>query len=274
MALTARDLVVTYNRGTVAEQRALDGVTLQVERGSVLVVVGVTGSGKSTLLKALAGIVPPEAGDVAIDGSPLPRPAASAVGMVFQNPERQLFGETVLADVAFGPRMLGAPDPQSRAMSALERVGLDPEEFGARSPFSLSGGEARRAAIAGILALEPAYLLLDEPTVGLDSSGRRAVLDVVEREKRDRGIAIVTHHPDPFLPLADRICALKEGRVAFIGTVEGLVRDPGPYLAAGLRLPELLELQAAAIGRGARLERVGTEPSEVARALLAARGTS
>ncbi len=269
--LSARDIAVAYNRGTVAEQRALDGVSLDVSRGELVVLVGVTGSGKSTLLRALAGLIEPDAGSVSVDGAPLPRPPARAVGVVFQNPERQLFGETVLEDVAFGPKMIGHPDPRAAAAAALRRVGMDPEEFGPRSPFTLSGGEARKVAIAGIIALEPAFLLLDEPTVGLDAGGRRAVVEVVGRERRDRGVVIVTHHPDPFLPLADRIMALRDGRIVFEGTVEDAVRAPAAYESAGLRLPDLLAVQAEAMARGARVERVATTPREVAAFLLGTR---
>ncbi|MCL4078566.1 ATP-binding cassette domain-containing protein [Coriobacteriia bacterium Es71-Z0120] len=274
MGLSAADIAVAYNRGTVAEQRALDGVSVQVERGEVVLVVGVTGSGKSTLLKVLAGLLAPGEGSVTIDGSPLPHPPASAVGIVFQNPERQLFGETVLEDVAFGPRMLGAPRPLEVAERALSRVGLDPEAFGARSPFSLSGGEARRVAIAGVLALGADYLLFDEPTVGLDGSGRRAVVDLIRRERQEHGVVVVTHHPDPFLALADRIVALRDGRVVFSGSVEDVVRAPGRYEATGLRLPELLWIQVEALRRGAPLKGVGSTPEEVGRLLLDARRRS
>jgi len=269
--LSACDITVVYNRGTVAEQRALDGVSLDVCRGQLVVLVGVTGSGKSTLLRALAGLIEPDSGSVSIDGAPLPRPPARAVGVVFQNPERQLFGETVLDDVAFGPKMLGRPDPRMAAEAALERVGLDPERFGPRSPFTLSGGEARRVAIAGILALEPAFLLLDEPTVGLDADGRRAVVEVVRRERAERGIVVVTHHPDPFLPLADRVLALQDGRVVFEGSVDDVVHAPAAYESAGLRLPDVLAVQSEAMARGARIERVATTPPEAAALLLRSR---
>lgn len=272
MELSARDIVVEYNRGTVAAQRALDGVSLTVRTGELVLLVGMTGSGKSTLLKVLAGLIDPDEGAVRIDGAPLPRPPARAVGVVFQNPERQLFGETVLQDVAFGPRMLGRPDPVAAARAALARVGLDPEAFGGRSPFGLSGGEARKAAIAGVLALEPGFLLFDEPTVGLDASSRRAVLDVVRREKRSCGIVVVTHHPDPFLAVADRLIALRDGQVIFEGSVEDAVRAPRQYEAAGLRLPDLLAVQAEAVARGAAISHVATEPRDVAAVLLGARG--
>lgn len=268
MGLSASDIVVTYDRGTMAAERALHGVSLEVDRGAVVLVVGVTGSGKSTLLKVLAGLMKPDAGSVTVDGGPLPDPPAHAVGIVFQNPERQLFGETVLDDVAFGPRMLERPNPRAIAEEALMRVGLDPTKFGSRSPFSLSGGEARRVAIAGVLALGADYLLFDEPTVGLDGTGRRSVLDLIERESQTRGIVVVTHHPDPFLPIADHIVALRGGRVAFFGGIDDLVRDPERYRAAGLRLPELFELQAEAVRRGARLDRVEATPGRVARLLL------
>jgi energy-coupling factor transport system ATP-binding protein len=274
VGLSASRIEVTYNEGTVAEQRALDGVSLGVARGEVVLVVGVTGSGKSTLLKVLAGLLRPDVGSVTVDGGPLPDPPARAVGIVFQNPERQLFGETLLDDVAFGPRMLGDPDPRETAAQALMRVGLDPQTFGSRSPFSLSGGEARRAAIAGVLALGASYLLFDEPTVGLDGSGRRAVVELIGREREERGVIVVTHHPDPFFSLADRVVALRDVRIVFSGTADEAVRTPGQYEATGLRLPELLEIQAEALRRGARLDRVGSTPEEVGRLLLDARRRS
>ena len=273
MALVARNLGYEYGAGTPFAVRALEGVDLDLEGGDMLVIAGATGSGKSTLLRLLAGLLRAETGSIAVDGeSPQARSARGSVAIVFQNPETQFFAETLLADVAFGPRNLGMPDAAEAAAEALEAVGLEPGRFGARSPFTLSGGEARRAAIAGALAMRAPYLLLDEPTAGLDSAGRRDVLAAVSAERARAGVAVVTHDPEEFLGLATHVLALSDGMPAFSGTVAELMDGPAAYEGAGLRLPEVVRAQLLARERGAVLPRIEFEPRAAARALLAARG--
>lgn len=269
MALVAHDLGYTYSAGAHYQVHALSGVTLGLERGELLVIAGATGSGKSTLLKLLAGLLRPDCGDVRVDGEPPgSRIARGRVAIVFQNPESQFFAETLLVDVGFGPRNLGVPDPDASAASALAAVGLDPDVFGSRSPFTLSGGEARRAAIAGALAMGARYLLLDEPTAGLDARGRRDVLAAIDAERARAGVAVVTHDPDEFLASATRVLALDAGAPAFDGTVEALTQDPSAYEAAGLKLPDVVRAQMLARDRGAVLPVIELEPEAAASALL------
>lgn len=271
MALVARELGYTYAAGAHYQVRALSGITLELEPGELLVIAGATGSGKSTLLKLLAGLLQPAEGSVAVDGeSPGSRTARGHVAIVFQNPESQFFAETLLADVGFGPRNLGLPDPDAAAAAALEAVGLAPDAFGPRSPFTLSGGEARRAAIAGALAMGARYLLLDEPTAGLDGRGRRDVLAAIDSERARAGVAVVTHDPDEFLASATRLLALDGGMAAFHGTIEALTDDPRAYEAAGLRLPDVVRTQVLARDRGAVLPVIELDPAAAAEALLRA----
>jgi energy-coupling factor transport system ATP-binding protein len=256
---------------------ALDGVSLTVDRGELVLVLGATGSGKSTLLRIAAGLLGATSGGAAIDGEPLTsRSARGAVGLVFQDAETQLFAETLADDVAFGPRNLGiAPaDAAATAREALARVGLDPEVYATRSPFALSGGEARRAAIAGVLAMQPRYLLLDEPTAGLDARGRAAVRALVSAERERSGIVVVSHSAAEFLGEADRVLLLAGGQTAFSGTGAALIADPAAFDAAGLAAPDVLRVQQLASARGARLERFTLDPIGAARALAAAGGWS
>lgn len=272
MALVATGVSFTYGEGTGYQVRALEGVDLTVASGELVVIAGTTGSGKSTLLRLLAGLLEPQAGTLDVDGvSPGVREARGRVALVFQNPEAQFFAETLRADVAFGPRNLGAADPMAAADDALLAVGLDPATFGERSPFTLSGGEARRGAIAGALAMGSPYLLLDEPTAGLDARSRAAVLRAIESRRDGAGVVVVTHDPEEFLPLADRVLALASGRTAFAGSVDELITAPSAYLEAGLRLPEVVRAQLLARELGATLPRIAFDPAEAAALLLEAR---
>lgn len=275
MALVARDIHYSYGAGTSFSVRALAGVTIEAEPGELVVVTGTTGSGKSTLLRLLAGLLEPQQGTVEVDGlSPRARAARGRVGVVFQNPETQFFAETLLADVMFGPRNLGLSDAHEAALGALEAVGLDPASFGDRSPFTLSGGEARRGAIAGALAMRPRYLLLDEPTAGLDSNGRREVLRAIAEHRASAGVVVVTHDPDEFLTQATQVLALAGGVPAFSGTVEELLDAPDAYEAAQLHLPEVIRVQTMARRRGATLRGISFDPARAADALVVAwRGT-
>jgi len=253
VGLTLERIGYTYGAGTSFAERALDDVSLSVEPGELVLVLGATGSGKSTLLRLAAGLMGPCEGVASIDGEPLTRSSArGTVGLVFQDAESQLFAETVQADVEFGPRNLGADDAAARAAAAdaLVAVGLDPAAFGARSPFTLSGGEARRAAVAGVLAMRPRYLLMDEPTAGLDASGRRAVSALVREARSRSGVVVVSHTAEEFLGDATRVLLLRRGAVGFWGEAGALVDDPAPFERAGLRAPDVLRVQVLARTRG------------------------
>lgn len=275
MALTASGAAYIYDAGTGYANTGVRGADLEVEPGQVALVLGPTGSGKSTLLKMLAGLLRPTSGAVTADGASLTGPsrvARGAVGLVFQDPESQLFAETVAADVAFGPSNLGSSrdDAATRASEALVAVGLDPGEFGSRSPFGLSGGEARRVAIAGVLAMRPRYLLLDEPTAGLDAGGRAAVCAAVASLKRDTGIVVVTHDAEQFLELANHVLVLHRGETSFAGPVTKLLEQPEVLSRAGLLVPEVIRAQVLAEERaavpGSRTADVAVAAARLARA--------
>jgi len=268
MGLSARTLGFTYGSGTRFAVEALRAVDLDIDVGELVVITGATGSGKSTLLRLLAGLLEPTEGTVLADGVPVSgREARGRVAIVFQNSESQFFAETVLEDVSFGPRNLGASDPSAVAERALDAVGLDPTAFGDRSPFALSGGEARRVAIAGALAMGAPYLLLDEPTAGLDARGRADVRETIARERARGGVAVVTHDPEEFLAAATRVLALKGGDSVFCGAVPALFDAQADYERAGLRLPEIVVAQLLARSRGAAIPRISLDPVTVAGAL-------
>lgn len=271
MALVAHGVSYTYAAGREFGVDAVCDADLSIETGELVVVAGTTGSGKSTLLRLLAGLLEPACGSVEVDGySPGDRSARGAVAIVFQDPETQFFAETLRLDAAFGPRNLGHPDPEADADRALAEVGLDPSVYGGRSPFGLSGGEARRGAIAGALAMNARYLLLDEPTAGLDAMGRAAIRDALDAQRTRSGIVVVTHDPAEFLDSASRVVALDAGRIAFAGTTEDLYTDSVAYEEAGLSLPPVVRTQLLARARGARLDRVTLDPLRAASGLLSA----
>lgn len=269
MALSASSVGFTYSPKTSVMTRVLDDVSLSVDQGEVVVCVGATGTGKSTLLRLLAGLLAPTSGVVLVDGAPAG--SRVSVGMVFQNPESQFFAESVAADIAFGPRNMGMPDVEGCVRGALEAVGLEPALFGDRSPFTLSGGEARRVAVAGVLAMQTPYLLLDEPTAGLDPAGRRSVLGAIRGAAEYAGVLIVTHDAEEFLPWADRLIALHDGRICFEGEPAELVESPEVWLHAGLTVPPLILAQHLARGRGAHIPTIALDVEGAARALACGR---
>lgn len=236
--------------------------------------LGATGSGKSTLLRVLAGLLQLESGEVTCDGRRIESmaDARGRVGMVFQSPESQLFADSVLEDVAFGPRNLGYDIPQSHrhATAALSAVGLDPDVYGSRSPFRLSGGEARRAALAGVLALEPEYLLLDEPTAGLDAEGRRALVGCVRDSLSRAGVIIVTHDVEPLFELASRIVVLEAGCVVLDTSTKQVAADPTALIESGASAPSVLRVQHGVRSCGIPVDEYSLDPVRAAALLLAA----
>lgn len=276
MSLQLSDVRFAYSHGTGFATPALTDVNLRIDRGQLTLVLGATGSGKSTLLRIAAGLLAPDAGSVTLESTVVTGSLADTdpgVGLVFQSPEMQLFAESVLSDVAFGPMNLGMAeaDAHREARAALSMVGLDGEVFEERSPFSLSGGEARRVAIAGVLAMRPGYLLLDEPTAGLDPAGRVAVRELVASVRGDTGVVVVTHDAEEFLPIADRAVLLAEGRIAYSGPADDLIRAPGVFAEVGLRPPEVLRAQMLASEKGLPIRCSSLDPGAAAAALLAAR---
>jgi energy-coupling factor transport system ATP-binding protein len=275
VALTLSDITCEYAAGTSLASLALRDVSLTLSSGELVVVLGSTGAGKTTLLRAAAGLLPVSRGSVEVDGLPAAGAKArrGAVGLVFQRPESQFFSLSVEDDCAFGPRNMGRTPGEAAddARAALDAVGLEPAVFGPREPWSLSGGEARRAAIAGVLAMRPRYLLLDEPTAGLDAAGRQAVCAAIESARADAGVLVVTHDPEAFLGRADRVQVLRDGRTVFGGDVPGLLEALPRLAAAGdVDPPEVPRALMLARERGLAPAGELTFDVEIAADLLAA----
>jgi energy-coupling factor transport system ATP-binding protein len=251
------DVHHTYLAGTPMATEALRGISLEIPDGQRLGLIGPTGSGKSTLVQTFNALIRPTRGRVEVDGVDIFAPEVQQrrirqrVALLFQYPEYQLFEETVLEDVAFGPRNLGlAPDEaRARAAEALRLVGLDPTVFGPRSPFALSGGEMRRVALAGVLAMEPQTLILDEPTAGLDPQGKAELLDLVEALHRRRGLTLVliTHNMDEVARLTERVVVLAAGQVVMDGPTREVFARADELVALDLDIP-----QPAQVLRGLR----------------------
>jgi len=264
MAIQIQQLSHTYMPGSQLAYPALGDLSLTIQDGEFLGVIGHTGSGKSTLIQHLNGLLLPTAGSVLVDGldtreKKLRKQIRSLVGMVFQYPEYQLFEETVARDVAFGPKNMGLAEDEiaTHVTEALRLVGLNPYEFAEKSPFELSGGEKRRAALAGILAMRPKYLVLDEPMAGLDPRGRHEILSLIESLRREfgTGIVMVSHSMDDVAMYADRIAVLDRGSLFMVGTPEDVFSHSEELLAMGLNLPQATQLVRALRARGVEIER-------------------
>lgn len=222
MEITLNDVFYSYNAGTPLENEVLRGLNLKLDSNKITAVVGRTGSGKSTFVQHLNGLLYPTRGSIHVgdtiirSGSKRKPVLFDKVGIVFQMPEHQLFEETVLKDISFGPNQLGWPQDliRAKALEALRLVGLD-ESFGDRSPFELSGGEKRRAAIAGVLVMEPSVLILDEPTVGLDTEGKQSLMELFLswRKEKQRTLVIVTHDMDLLAEYAEDVIVFESGKV-------------------------------------------------------------
>ncbi|HLO03301.1 MAG TPA: energy-coupling factor transporter ATPase [Symbiobacteriaceae bacterium] len=258
MPITFEAVSYTYNPGTPLAWKALDGVSLSIPDGSFYGIIGPTGSGKSSLIQQMNGLLLPTAGRVLVDGLDLTtkrldlRQVRQKVGLVFQYPEAQLFGETVYEDVAFGPRNLGLPaaEVDRRVRESLRAVRL-PEEFLNRSPFGLSGGQARRVALAGVLAMEPNYLILDEPTAGLDPVGREEILSLVQfLNQTGKTVILVSHSMDDVANLAQQVIVMHQGKVAMQGAPVELFARRAELEAIGLGVPAAADLVDRLQARG------------------------
>jgi len=258
------DLVHVYMPGTPFERRALDGLSLQVNPGEALGLVGASGSGKSTLAQHMNGLLRPTEGEVRVDGVEIPRRGGdlgrvrATVGLLFQFPEQQLFEETLELDVGFGPRNLGLPpeEVRERVAEALDLVALPVSRFGGRSPFALSGGERRRAALAGVLAMRPRCLVLDEPTAGLDPRGAAALLDLLTRLRVERGmcLVVISHRMEDLARLVDRLVVLAQGRIAADAPIRDVLHRTEWLERHGLEAPVLSRLTARLAREGLRLD--------------------
>ncbi|MDO8685219.1 MAG: energy-coupling factor transporter ATPase [Clostridiales bacterium] len=249
MSIDIRNLSYTYMKGSPYEKTALNNITLRIEKGEFVAIIGRTGSGKSTLVQHLNGILKPSFGKVLINGEDTKgknlRELRKHVGMVFQYPEYQLFEETVYKDIAFGLKKLGLGEKEmdDRIHEISEIVGLSPESL-QKSPFELSGGQKRRAAIAGVLVMKPGILVLDEPAAGLDPVGRKEIFSFINGLYRDTGITIVfvSHNMEDVARLAKRIIVLEKGSVFLDGSSKEIFSDIERLENAGLAAPQITYL--------------------------------
>jgi energy-coupling factor transport system ATP-binding protein len=261
MSLEVMRVSYTYSPGTPYARQALRDISVTFSHGEFTGIIGHTGSGKSTLIQQLNGLIVPTSGMVRIEGidihmkTPEAKTARRKVGMVFQYPEHQLFDETVYADIAFGPRNAGIHDAQleERVQKAMHFVGLDYREYKDRSPFSLSGGQMRRVAIAGVIALQPDYLILDEPTAGLDPQGRDEILEQIYRLYTETGITVilVSHNMEEVVRFAKRILVMHNGGILLDGSPQRIFEaDPELLEQAGIQAPQITQLMQALVKAG------------------------
>lgn len=251
MSITVENLTYTYSKGLPNETRALEDVSFQLEPGEFAAVIGHTGSGKSTLMQQLNGLLRPDSGKITVGEVCITDPSTKMtevrrkVGLVFQYPEYQLFEETVAKDVAFGPKQVGMTGEKLDRVveESIRLTGLDYEEVKERSPFELSGGQKRRVAIAGVLAMKPEILILDEPTAGLDPSAHRDVLELIRRiyRKERMTILLVSHNMGDVAELADRVLVMNRGKLVMNGTPAEVFSRGEPLWEMGLGLPPATE---------------------------------
>ena len=265
--LEVKNLTHTYSAGTPFEHKAIDDMNFSVERGEFIGIIGHTGSGKSTLMQHLNGLLKPTSGQVLLDGEDIhkdkkfTRQARFRVGLVFQYPEYQLFEETVYKDIAFGPKNMGL-SPQEidrRVREAAKLVGLTDKQLEV-SPFDLSGGQKRRVAIAGVIAMEPEVLILDEPTAGLDPASRAAVLENIEsyRKAKNATIMMVSHSMNDVARLTDRLLVLCGSRLAMDGAPSEVFTRAQELLDMGLDIPDITRVFLRLQQMGLPLEPVYT----------------
>ena len=264
MSIRVENLVHIYDKGMPTEQLALDNISFDAEDGQMVGIIGHTGSGKSTLLQHLNGLLKPESGRIVIGDTDITQPGVSMVqirkkiGLVFQYPEYQLFEETVAKDVAFGPGNLGLCQEEidERVREAIGLVGLDYESIKDRSPFELSGGQKRRVAIAGVVAMRPEVLILDEPTAGLDPKAHKDVLAMVEEVHRRTGniTILVSHNMADIARLCDKVIVIDSGRLVTAGTPYEVFSKKGELRAVGLELPPVTQFTETLREKGIDLE--------------------
>ena len=260
MSIKIENLTHVYMPKTPFEKKALDNVNLVIEDGEFLVLIGHTGSGKSTLIQHLNGLLEPSSGRIIVDDIDLTNKETKLtdirkkIGLVFQYPEYQLFEETIEKDIAFGPNNLGLSQEEvsNRVKKSMEMVGLDYETYKDVSPFDLSGGQKRRVAIAGVIAMEPKVLILDEPTAGLDPKGRDDILEQIKilHEKYKMTIVLVSHSMEDVGKLAEKIIVMNKGKVALMGKPSEIFKEVEVLEEIGLAVPQVTYLMRALKEKG------------------------
>ncbi len=279
--MLVNNLTYRYNAGTPMESVALKDVNIQINKGEFIGLIGHTGSGKSTLVQHLNGLLKPVEGAVYFNGEDISDPDFDLkslrfkVGLVFQYPEHQLFAETVFADVCYGPKNLGLTKSECelRAYDALRKVGF-PDDLIFTSPFELSGGQKRRAAIAGVLAMKPEVLILDEPTAGLDPKGRDEILGQIKTLQKEENMTIllVSHSMEDVARYVDRLIVMDHGSVRFNGPTHEVFQNYAELEKIGLAAPQVTYLTAALINRGIALPGIATTVEEAREMLRAVTG--
>ena len=277
MSIKIKDVNYIYAEGTAYEIHALKDINLEIPDGQFVGLIGHTGSGKSTLVQHLNGLVKATSGRIYFNGRDIygenfsMKDLRSQVGLVFQYPEHQLFEIDVLSDVCFGPKNLGCSqeEAEKKAREALRMVGMG-EEYEKRSPFDLSGGQKRRVAIAGVLAMDPQVLILDEPTAGLDPKGRDEILDQIGLLQRERGITVVlvSHSMEDVARYVDRIIVMTHGEVRFDGTPREVFRHYRELEEIGLAAPQMTYLMQGLKEKGADVDTDATTIEEAADAIV------
>lgn len=278
MSIQVDDLCYAYGEGTALERQALKHVSFEIKDGEFVGLIGHTGSGKSTLIQHLNGLIKPTSGDIKYNGVSIYsqgyklKDLRSKVGLVFQYPEYQLFEADVFTDVCFGPKNLGLSQEEieKRARHALKLVGLD-EKYYKQSPFELSGGQKRRVAIAGVLAMRPEMMILDEPTAGLDPQGRDEILGQIERLNREHGLTIlvVSHSMEDMARYVDRVMVMNDGVKMFDDTPREVFRHYKELEKIGLAAPQITYIVQGLRERGIPIDDTITTVEEARDAIMA-----
>ena len=255
-----KNLTHIYSEGLPFEKKAIDDINLKIEENEFIGLIGHTGSGKSTFIQHLNGLLKPSSGEIILDGMKVDKSSSNLtelrkkIGLVFQYPEYQLFEETIERDIAFGPGNLDLSEEEvlRRVKSSMDSVGLDYETYKDKSPFELSGGLKRRVAIAGVLAMEPKVLILDEPTAGLDPRGRDEILSEIKsiHEKRKITVILVSHSMEDVAKIAERIIVMDKGKVFLDSNPREIFRNENKLLSVGLGIPQITSLMRALKKKG------------------------
>lgn len=281
--IEAKNLVFTYGQGTPFVTHAVNDVSFSVERGEIIGLIGHTGSGKSTVVQQLNGLIKPESGEILLDGKNIHtdfnslREVRFRVGLVFQYPEYQLFEETAFKDIAYGPTNMGLSEEEvnERVRYAAKLVGLK-DELLEKSPFDLSGGEKRRVAIAGIIAMKPDVLVLDEPTAGLDPKGRDMILLRIKeyRDETDAAVIIVSHSMEDMAKTADKLLVMNKGQIEMFDTVSNVFENAERLSEIGLDIPEVTKIAAELNKRGFNVPKTVFTVSALRDAIVKLKGGS